>query len=176
MFPSCIVDNSTDDDNDEKDDDDLDLHVPESGESLKLLRQPGQLIVLQEQVAQLSSFFLIFSFQEFWTFLLAPSGDLYVPVCAIRDPAVGHALIFSLSPMLQCENSCSKLLQHHQSNPKKMHATNKQMQQLSYDRAHPRPQTFLFKFGRFVFKSFLCKNYLCVVGEGVSLQLVDVIV
>ena len=129
MFPSCIVDNSTDDDNDEKDDeddDDLDLHVPESGESLKLLRQPGQLIVLQEQVAQLSSFFLIFSFQEFWTFLLAPSGDLYVPVCAIRDPAVGHALIFSLSPMLQCENSCSKLLQHHQSNPKKcMQQTNK---------------------------------------------------
>ena len=39
-----------DDDDEEEDGDDLYSHVPESWESLKPLRQPSQLVVLQEEV------------------------------------------------------------------------------------------------------------------------------
>ena len=53
MFQLII--GQTDDDDDVKKDD-LDSHVPESRERLKLFRQTGQLVVLQKQVAQLDFF------------------------------------------------------------------------------------------------------------------------
>ena len=55
-----IIGQADDDDDVEKED--LDSHVPESRERLKLFRQTGQLVVLQKQVAQLDFFtFEIFS-------------------------------------------------------------------------------------------------------------------
>ena len=58
MFQLII--GQTDDDDDVKKDD-LDSHVPESRERLKLFRQTGQLVVLQKQVAQLDFLHLRFS-------------------------------------------------------------------------------------------------------------------
>ena len=56
MFQPCIADNRADSDDDDDDVENLDSHVPESRERLKLFRQTGQLVVLQKQVAQLDFF------------------------------------------------------------------------------------------------------------------------